>query len=272
MEMIEFGNLWDILCESLDFVRDLEGIIDVETLDGDMDMDTSGDISLNRSTGSANDLSFSMNSGANKSSMGEVLNTPTTSLSSLTMRFMPLIECYLSVCSCTLMVPPLPNAFEADESTEIETPKKRGRQEGADHNEPLEVMPAETPTSGLTPVSLTRGDSVIGVALQSAIKQESLPGHRFRLHEAYMMMQLGLKDGDEAHRFKSFIDKNSVLLNMILRQNVHLLETSFSALILVPFCRHRLHFDIKRAILQGQIKENETELFAYVRLSPCTSK
>ena len=84
MEMIEFGNLWDILCESLDFVRDLEGIIDVETLDGDMDMDTSGDISLNRSTGSANDLSFSMNSGANKSSMGEVLNTPTTSLSSLT--------------------------------------------------------------------------------------------------------------------------------------------------------------------------------------------
>ena len=91
------------------------------------------------------------------------------------------------------MVPPLPNAFEADESTEIETPKKRGRQEGADHNEPLEVMPAETPTSGLTPVSLTRGDSVIGVALQSAIKQESLPGHRFRLHEAYMMMQLDLK-------------------------------------------------------------------------------
>lgn len=49
--MIEFGGLWDVLSESLDFVRELEGIIDVEPRLDDVDMDLSGDMnhSLNRS-------------------------------------------------------------------------------------------------------------------------------------------------------------------------------------------------------------------------------
>lgn len=78
---------------------------------------------------------------------------------------------------------------------------------------------------------------------------------KYRRQDAYWRMQLFLKEGVESKRFKSFIEKNSLLLNMILRQNSHLLETSFSALILVPFCRRRLHFDIKRAFFKAKLKK-----------------
>ena len=40
----------------------------------------------------------------------------------------------------------------------------------------------------------------------------------------------------------------------VLRHNVHLLESSFSALISAPRCRHYLHFDIKRAFFKMRLK------------------
>jgi hypothetical protein len=76
MEKISFGSLWDLLCESLDFVRELEGIVDVDIrLDEDLEMElnrsTSGDISV---------LAMSMT----RSSIGG--DQKPASLSSLTMR------------------------------------------------------------------------------------------------------------------------------------------------------------------------------------------
>lgn len=192
---------------------------------------------------------------------------------------MPLIECYLTVCSYTLLAPPPPvattDAVETGKKEPSSTSGKKHSRDMVSVSSPLASIPeaAETPASdttggateginnndalvtGLTPVPLVRGDSVIGNALQSAVKQESLPGYKFRLHEAFMSMQMCLKDGEASHRFKSFIEKNIILLNMILRQNVQLLETSFKALVLVPFARHRLHFDIKRAFFKGKLKK-----------------
>lgn len=193
-----------------------------------------------------NDL---MNLSGNKnSSIGN--DTKTSPLSSLTMRFMPLIECYLTVCRCTLLAPPaLAKPVDVESST-----KKRDREETRQSTSESTKLDSSSQLA-LSPLQLIRSDSIIGVALQSAVKPESLPGFRFRQHEAFMLMQLGLKDGEASRRFKSFIEKNSVLLNMILRQNVHLFETSFSALVLVPFCRHRLHFDIKRIYFKNKLKK-----------------
>merc|ERR1711871_203869 len=223
-----------------------------------------GDSSMNRSKGSANDLSSTV--GYNSLNKSTGIDSQGPSLSSLTMRFMPLIECYLTVSRYTILSP-LPASSDYESS---KNPLKRNRDEcidtiespSAETEQSSEQLPtaidiststatAETPLR----LSTARSVSAIGVALQSATKKEGLPGYGFRQHAAYMRMQRELCNGEASDRFKTFIEKNDILLNMILRQNVHLLESSFSTLILAPFCRHRLHFDIKRAYFKGKLKK-----------------
>lgn len=96
-----------------------------------------------------------------------------SSLSSLTMRFMPLIECYLTVCSSTLLVHP-----PSIETTTDET-KKRDRE---DESEASKISKEKKTSSieGLSPVAFVRSTSSIGSILSTAVRPESLPGYRFR--------------------------------------------------------------------------------------------
>jgi len=70
-----------------------------------------------------------------------------------------------------------------------------------------------------------------------------------------MQMQMELEDSDASKRLLTFVESNRVLLNMLLRHKVHLLDSSFSLLALVPRCRHLLHFDVKRAFFKSKIKK-----------------
>ena len=56
-------------------------------------------------------------------------------------------------------------------------------------------------------------------------------------------------------RLLGFVEHNRILLNMILRHNVQLLDTSFSLLVTHPKCRQVLHFDIKRAYFKMKLKK-----------------
>jgi len=51
-----------------------------------------------------------------------------------------------------------------------------------------------------------------------------------------------------------FAENHQDLLNKVLRNNIHLLESSFSPLVNVPKLRALLHFDIKRAYFRAKIK------------------
>jgi hypothetical protein len=170
IEQIDFSNLWDLLLESLEYVRGLEGILEIEAkLEDEFADDTSGDNSKLNISGSGLDLS-----GLSQNSFGKENKGP--ALSSLTMRFMSLIECYLTVCSCSLLAPP---PTEISNNRHDEKSKKRIRDETNSEEEDATAQ-ASSLNSLLSPIPLTRSDSVIGVALQSAVKQESLPGYRFR--------------------------------------------------------------------------------------------
>jgi E3 ubiquitin-protein ligase HUWE1 len=86
-------------------------------------------------------------------------------------------------------------------------------------------------------------------------RQVSLPGARFRQHLEFLEMQVEVDEGDAvANRLMHFASKNKVLLNMILRNNVNLLESSFSPFVFIPRCRQLLHFDIKRAFFKLRLK------------------
>jgi hypothetical protein len=68
-------------------------------------------------------------------------------------------------------------------------------------------------------------------------------------------MQAELACDGDSQRLVAFVERNRVLLNMVLRQNPHLLEATFRPMIRVPRCRKHLHFDIKRAFFKARIKK-----------------
>lgn len=53
----------------------------------------------------------------------------------------------------------------------------------------------------------------------------------------------------------TFVDRNRLLINIILKSNIILLESSFAPLMHIPRCRHLLHFDIKRSYFRLKIKK-----------------
>ncbi len=219
---IHFSTLWDNLCECLDLVRELEGIIDpvVETKDNGMSSSF-----MNASSSTIHDLDMNVSHDAiNVSTMSSTGNMSTMmdgnhiSVSALTMRFMPLIECFLTVCGATILLPA--SSIKVDEKE-------------------MDIAPNDHDLTKEIPMN----------------RQASVPGARFRNHSSYMQMQMELEDSDASKRLLTFVESNRVLLNMLLRHKVHLLDSSFSLLALVPRCRHLLHFDVKRAFFKSKIKK-----------------
>ena len=324
VKQILFGDLWVVLCECLDLVRDLEGIIDVapelessssssssssamkggdrreqRASDAWSRSSNSGSGSGSNSGGGRNPSGGSRGAGSRPTAPGGSRasialararshasqgseNDPNLpdddveengmelSLSALTMRFMPLIECFLTVCGSTsLRTPPLAGASSEDSHASSTANKdvagttplvKRKASEMSASTSPVTTPAVLAPASSSAvaseePVAMTEQDKLAelrvadAAAIAHAVRalSDTVPGARFRNNTGYLQMQLELDESSPAAPLLlRFADKNRVLLNMVLKNNVHLLESSFSALITVPRCRHLLHFDIKR--------------------------
>ena len=210
---IDFLDLWDSLVGILDLVRQLEGIREQELVEADEEMGGSAAV--------------------------EPAAIP--ALSSLTMRFVPLIECFLTVCgSCVLRKP---EECREDTSTEdVEGAKRKGspsvssEREGGCQGHDVTQSPSQKKPTTLFSTNM------------------QMPGTRFRRHSEFRRMQQELDDTADSRRLLRFVQSNTVLLNMVLKQNVNLLESSFAPLIQIPRCRALLHFDIKRAFFKMKLK------------------
>jgi E3 ubiquitin-protein ligase HUWE1 len=281
---IEFDSLWDLLCEALDIVRDLEGIADYNSsaLDASTFQGESAASSKVTSTGGAgggvggggaalasasttslssmaNERAGASNERASSTSAAADENMQMSSLSSLTMRFMPLIECYLTECSATLLrrssidAPSLISSADVGSSSSSssssassvpQTPSVSGQKRRAEG-------------TGSSPLAGAEKEAIDPVTA-SSITPLYIPGGRFRQHKAFLEMQMELEDSPAAVRLITFAEKNKLLLNMALKNHVQLLETSFSPLIFVPRCRQLLHFDNKRAYFKNKLKKMKT--------------
>lgn len=227
---INFGSLWELLCSILDQIRGLEGIN--EEINAESAKTATPGVSVAHSVCSVNGASASALPGAPKQPF----------LSSLTMRFMPLIECYMTVSGATLLRTRHVNSGAAPESGGMLVAAKSVA-ENADSS-----ASAQPPTPGVVSNYL-RAPSSLG------FHKVSIPGARFRLHKAFVEMHMDMIDGPEAARFLHFAEANKSLLNMILRQNTPLLESSFSPFVLIPRLRSLLHFDIKRSYFKLKLKK-----------------
>jgi hypothetical protein len=216
IKRIDFQDLWDLLVGSLDLVRTLEGIIEPEVSEG--------------ATSQSKDKE----------------NTPT--LSALTMRFVPLIECYLTVCGSTLL-----KTIDEIQSAVIDPETAAASSSSSSSSLSLKRVRSEESSTADVSTSAETSSS----AGQSSLKipKNQMPGLRFRQTPEFKRMQQDLEDSLSARRLLRFVERNNVLLNMVLKQNVNLLETSFSPLIQIPKCRALLHFDIKRAFFKMKLKK-----------------
>lgn len=201
IQQINFGDLWDLLSDCLDLVRGLEGIVD-EVEDED-------------------DLSDANANSANPAS-------PTakgTTLSSLTMRFVPLVECYLSVSGLLLQAQSPSNDSDLKSLSTLIT--------------------ASTPTAP--------GDN-ISSSQSTRPALLPLPGARFRTKSSTAILSDPNPQDLQALRLYRFAQRNHVLINMILKNNISLLESSFAPLITLLRCRCLLHFDVKRGYFKMKLK------------------
>lgn len=218
---IPTNDLWELLCACLEKVAAIE----------ELDLEKES-----RRRGRARTLSFSSAATSTAAALADVSRPATASsatttpanskpISTLTMRFIPLIEFFLSAFSRTLITSP-----------PAQTPA--GRATGAEST-------SHGPLSGVTPshgVELVRMNS------------NALPGSRFRQSSAFLSMQLEISEDSSASKLVKFAEKHHDLLNKVLRSNIHLLETTFSPLVNVTKLRALLHFDIKRAFFKSKLK------------------
>ena len=185
---IDFGSIWSLLMRSLALIRQIEGL------------------------------------GEDKESGKQVTAALSSSTSTLIMRFLPLIQCFFTVCDSTLLRKP---------SIESESRESGGTLLRKRSFEETDV------------------DSAILRAINRLVK----PGERFRKHEDYYRMQMELVDSRLADQLLNFVEKNVVLINMLLSHNISLLDSSFRPLICVPRLRHQLHFDLKREYFRLKLKK-----------------
>ena len=267
VKRIDFQDLWDLLVGSLDLVRYLEGITDTDADDSPIykndDAENRGGSSSSshysddshKTTGeeaAEKDLCAEEKKMKSRAAISSTTPQTASSLSALTMRFMPLIECFLTVCGSTVLkrdrnvnstnsitssnLSPIPGVKRAREENE----------EKVNSGSIVSAGPAEKP--------------------DLRIKDNQMPGLRFRQSVQFRHMQRDLDlEGEscgDGHRLLTFIERNRLLLNMVLRQNVNLLETSFSPLAEIPRCRSLLHFDIKRAFFKMKLKRMKQTLMS----------
>lgn len=223
MRKINANHLWETLCTCLDIVRDLEGIDD-----GNPDENNNDLMESHQQT--ASDVSSRSAAPDTSNFAKEDVKEDKSKVSPLIMRFMALIECFLTVCSVTILVKPSQVGTQSSN-------KKRKSEAPLDVASTDFVSPQRTSS---TPLFMRTSST--------------LPGSRFRQTAEFMQMQLELGESEISQHLIEFARKNRLLLHVMLRQNVHLLETTFSPLILVPKCRQLLHFDIKRAYFKAKLR------------------
>lgn len=233
-------ELWDQLCACLEKVRE------IETFQHDRDArrksrartlsfsTSSSAANLEATASESNGTGSSSNNGSTSNKQNQ--NKP---LSELTMRFLPLIEFFLSTFSRTLCVAP-PSVSTAAAAA-ASTPSAAA----------LASSSAQPAVLGLTPSRQTpSGQGHDLVRMSSSI----LPGHRFRQTAAYLATQLEISEDSSAAKLIAFAENHQELLNKVLRSNIHLLESTFSPLVNVAKLRALLHFDIKRAFFKAKLK------------------
>ena len=251
MRKIQVGKLWEVLFECLDIVRDLEGITDFAIEDDDE--------SIN------NGSSSSSSSSSSKRGVNDKEPETKVTLSALTMRFMPLIECFLTVCSTTVLVRPKINndcdsssTTNKDSVTSTTGSSSSIKRKADEHDEASSLAPpvVSTPSAHTRYTFPSPSPLTIGGGQQHPLTRVNsmLPGSRFRQSPSYFQMQMELCDDVASERLLTFTRQNRVLFNQVLRNNIQLLETSFSPLVNVPKCRQLLHFDIKRAYFKMRLK------------------
>lgn len=185
---VDFGSIWSLLMRSLALIRQVEGLVE------------------DKETGKQPTAGLS------------------SSTSTLIMRFLPLIQCFFTVCDSTLLRKPSMESESRESGGTLL--RKRSFEE-------------------------TDMDSAILRAINKLVK----PGERFRRHEDYHRMQMELIDSQLADQLLTFVEKNVVLINMLLSHNIGLLDSSFRPLICVPRLRHQLHFDLKREYFRLKLKK-----------------
>lgn len=185
---IDFGSVWSLLATSLSLIRRIEGL------------------------------------GEDKEKGKSLTASLSSSTSTLIMRFLPLIQCFFTVCDSTLLRKPLIDTESKDSGGALL--RKRSFEE-------------------------TDVDSAILRATNKLVK----PGERFRRHDEYYRMQMDLIESPLTEQLLGFVDKNAVVINMLLSHNISLLDSSFKPLICVPRLRHQLHFDLKREYFRLKLKK-----------------
>ena len=295
---LQCDDLWVMLYDCLDIVRDLEGLDgladaahdedDIEGDTGDLFTDTRPSSSSSAAAVSPGKNKLvsprrasrpsvdSRSSGAEAPENHLIKKHEPKALSVLTMRFMPLIECYLSVCNATVLEHPLVR-YKKQKALTAATPFTTASTAIA-AAAPSDITTTTTPeATTTTPEPILDHERTIVETLQH--RKMNVIGMKFRKHITYWDMQMELLDDtpttstttttsstttttsstttttSSSRRLLQFVRRNHLLLNIILRNSIHLLEGSFAVLITVPKLRHFLHFDIKRAYFRLKLKQ-----------------
>ena len=288
---LQCDELWVMLYDCLDVVRDLEGLDGLADAAHDED-DNEGDagdlftdtrpsssslaavspgknkhVSPRRASRSSVD---SRSSGAEAPEHHLIKKHEPKALSVLTMRFMPLIECYLSVCNATVLEHPLIRYKKQKAATAPTTTKQPITTTTPPSDTTITSTTQEATTT--TPEPILDHERTIVETIQH--RKMNVIGMKFRKHITYWDMQMELLEDtpttitttatsstttstatSSSRRLLQFVRRNHLLLNIILRNSIHLLEGSFAVLITVPKLRHFLHFDIKRAYFRLKLKQ-----------------
>ena len=226
MRDIDFGAMWVRLSESLDLVRRIEGLNDQH---------------VGRELGEKDSASIvPVHASGRPEARKKMAASLSSSTSSLIMRFMPLIQSFLTVCDCTVLHKP------TDQSS---YQQQQGNSPMIDAY-PKDAMQLRRKRSHDYASSTT--SNVFDSALAMLVK----PGEKFRRHADYFKMQMELQEGEElSDQLIHFVEQNALLINMFLNQNISLLDSSFRPLICVPRLRHQLHFDLKREYFRVKLKK-----------------
>ena len=240
--------LWDALCACLEIVRNLEGIFAESTeaaAVSEQEHSSSSSSSGGGSSSFARLMSHRKKEDNRKLKISEAESK--MSPSALTLRFIPLIECYLIVSTTTLLTRPAAATADAAGSGSSKRKMSASLEEQEQEQPPTPMSRSILPS----PTPMTRTNS-FGVGSTTV----TLPGTRFRQHADYQSMQMEFAEvNGENSRLLTFVEQNRVLLNMILRHNVQLLESSFALLVTLPKVRQVLHFDIKRSFFKMKLRK-----------------